>query len=69
MQATEMPKLLDNGRPPCIYFKNHQFGLQVAFYIVADIEAIIEKISSCTPSDEKSYTQKYQKHTSLWGRL
>ena len=63
MQATRMPKLLDNGRPPCIYFKNHQFGLQVAFYIVADIEANTEKISSCTPTDEKSYTLKYQKHT------
>ena len=67
MQATRMPEMYKdkNGveRPPCIYFKNHHFGLQVSFYIVADIEAITEKISSCTPSEAKSYTLKYQKHT------
>ena len=73
MQATRMPEMYKdkNGveRPPCIYFKNHQFGLQVSFYIVADIEAITEKISSCTPSEAKSYTLKYQKHTACSSRL
>ena len=31
--------------------------------IIADFECLTEKMSSCTPSDEKAYTEKYQKHT------
>ena len=31
--------------------------------IYADFECITEKMSSCHPSDERSYTEKYQKHT------
>ena len=31
--------------------------------IYADFEAITEKIDSATPNPEKSYTEKYQKHT------
>ena len=31
--------------------------------IYADFESITEKISGCQPSDGKSYTEKYQKHT------
>ena len=67
MQAIQMPPMHKdkNGleRPPCVYFKDHQKGLPVPFSITADTEALPEKISSCQPSDEKSYTQQYQKHT------
>ena len=31
--------------------------------IYADFEAITEKISSCQPNNDKSYTEEYQKHT------
>ena len=46
-----------------VYFKNHHNSLPVPFGICADFEANTEKISGCQPSDEKSYTEKYQKHT------
>lgn len=32
------------------------------FVIYADFEAITEKIHSCRPNDDKSYTEAYQKH-------
>ena len=66
-QAIEMPKKYTdkNGveRSPCVYFKNHHKSLPVPFSIYADFECITEKVSSCQPSDRKSYTEKYQKHT------
>ena len=66
-QATQLPeKYIDkNGieRTPCVYFQNYHKGLPVPFCIYADFECITEKISSCQPSDGKSYTQQYQKHT------
>ena len=37
--------------------------MRVPFVIYADFEAITEKIDSATPNPEKSYTEKYQKHT------
>ena len=67
VQAIELPqKYIDkNGveRTPCVYFKNHHKTLPVPFGIYADFECTTEKISSCQPSDRKSYTEKYQKHT------
>ena len=67
VQAIKMPeKYKDkNGvwRSPCVYFKNHHKSLPVPFSIYADFECNTEKISSCQPSDKKSYTEKYQKHT------
>ena len=67
VQAIELPqKYIDkNGveRTPCVYFKNHHKTLPVPFGIYADFECTTEKISSCQPSDKKSYTEKYQKHT------
>ena len=71
VQAIKMPeKFKDkNGvwRSPCVYFKNHHNSLPVPFSIYADLEANTEKISGCQPSDrppeERSYTEKYQKHT------
>ena len=37
--------------------------MRVPFVIYADFEAITEKIDSATPNPEKSYTEKYPKHT------
>ena len=56
-QAIRMPK---EGSK--IYFQNHQKMLPAPFVIYADFEAITEKIDSCIPSDEKSYTTTYQSH-------
>ena len=44
-------------------FENFHKQLPVPFVIYADFEAITEKIDSCQPNDQKSYTEKYQKHT------
>ena len=78
VQAVVMPeKYKDkNGveRSPCVYFKNHHNSLPVPFSIYADLEANTEKISGCQPPpmkkpkngrlpEERSYTEKYQKHT------
>ena len=67
VQAIELPqKYIDkNGveRTPCVYFKNHHKSLPVPFCIYADFECNTEKVSGCQPSDIKSYTEKYQKHT------
>ena len=78
VQAIKMPeKYTDkNGveRSPCVYFKNYHKTLPAPFCIVADFECITEKISGCQPPpvkkpkkgrliEERSYTEKYQKHT------
>ena len=42
---------------------NHHRKMPVPLVIYADFEAITEKVQSCQPSDLKSYTNKYQKHT------
>ena len=78
VQAIDLPqKYTDkNGveRTPCVYFKNHHKSLPVPFCIYADFECITEKISSCQPPpmkkpkkgrlpEERSYTEKYQRHT------
>ena len=57
-QAIKMP-----GKGDKVYFKNHHKQLSVPFVIYADFEAITEKVSGCQPSNEKSYTEAYQKHT------
>ena len=46
-----------------ISFKNHKKSLRVPFVIYADFEAVTEKIDSASPNPEKSFTEKYQKHT------
>ena len=46
-----------------IEFKNSKKSMRVPFVIYADFEAVTEKIDSATPNPEKSYTEKYQKHT------
>ena len=57
-QAIKMPEKGDK-----VYFKNHHKQLSVPFVIYADFEAITEKVDSCLPNNEKSYTEAYQKHT------
>ena len=65
--AVEMPKpyINKNGVKsiPSVYFRNHHKQLPVPFVIYADFECVTEKVSGCQPSDNKSYTEKYQKHT------
>ena len=78
VQAIDLPqKYIDkNGveRSPSVYFKNYHKSLPVPFSIYADFECVTEKISSCQPPpmkkpkkgrlpEERSYTEKYQKHT------
>ena len=78
VQAIKMPeKYIDkNGveRTPCVYFKKYHKTLPVPFGIYADFECTTEKVSSCQPPpmkkpkkgrppEERSYTEKYQKHT------
>ena len=67
VQSIELPETYidKNGveRAPSVYFKNHQKQLPVPFAIYADFKSVTEKISGCQPSDCKSYTEKYQKHT------
>ena len=69
VQAINLPpKYTDkNGkeRSPCVYFKNYNKKLPFPFCIVADFEANPEKLSRFQPSDDKpsddkSYTYKYQ---------
>jgi len=56
-QAIDMPKKGEK-----IYFKNHHRMQPVPFVIYADFEAITEKIESCRPPDQKSYTSTHQSH-------
>ena len=57
-QAVQMPKFGSK-----INFKNFKKQLQVPFVIYADFEAITEPIHGCQPSNQKSFTEAYQKHT------
>ena len=59
-QAMRMPKKGEN----ILQFKNHQKQMPAPFVIYADFEAVTEKIQGCEPNNNKSYTNKYQKHTS-----
>ncbi|KAL9954736.1 hypothetical protein ACROYT_G042310 [Oculina patagonica] len=57
-QAIKMPTKDNN----ILKFNNFHKQQKVPFVIYADFEAITEKISSCKPNDDKSYTEAYQKH-------
>ena len=59
IQAVKMPTKDNN----ILKFNNFHKQEPVPFVIYADFEAIIEKISSCQPNNDKSYTEAYQKHT------
>ena len=54
-----MPKPYDN----IMEFKNYNHSLKAPFAIYADFECMLQKIQTCQPSDETSYTNAYQKHT------
>ena len=43
-------------------FENFFKQQAVPFVIYADFEAITENIQGCSPKDDKSYTEAYQKH-------
>ena len=58
-QAIKMPDKSNN----ILKFSNYHKQQPVPFVIYADFEAIVEKIHSCQPNDDKSYTEVYQKHT------
>ena len=58
-QAIKMPDKNNN----ILKFNNYHKQQPVPFVIYADFEAITEKIHGCKPSDDKSYTEEYQKHT------
>ena len=59
IQAVKMPDEDNN----ILKFNNFHKQQPVPFVIYADFEAITEKISSCQPNNNKSYTEAYQKHT------
>ena len=58
-QAIKMPNKDNN----ILKFNNFHKQQQVPFVIYADFEALTEKIHSCQPSNDESYTEAYQKHT------
>ena len=58
-QAVKMPTKDNN----VLKYNNHYKQQPVPFAIYADFESITEKISSCKPNSDKSYTEAYQKHT------
>ena len=57
-QAIELPEM-----GSFVKFTNFHRQLPVPFVIYADFEALTEKLNSCQLKDDKSYTEKYQKHT------
>ena len=46
-----------------IKFKNHFKKQRVPFVVYADFECFTEKIDTCQPRDNKSFTNQYQKHS------
>ena len=58
-KAIKMPDKDNN----VLKFNNFHKQLPVPFVIYAYFEAITEKVQGCIPSDDKSYTEAYQKHT------
>ena len=57
-QGIKMPTKKEN----ILKFNGFKKQLPVPFVIYADFEAITEKIDSCQPNDNKSYTEAYQNH-------
>ena len=44
-------------------FKNHRRKMRVPFVVYADFEAFTTPILTCSPKDDESFTNQYQKHT------
>ena len=53
-------KMLKKGST--VKFKNFHNQLPVPFVIYADFEALTQKVDSCQPDENKSYSEKYQQH-------
>ena len=53
-------KMLKKGST--VKFKNFHNQLSVPFVIYADFEALTQKVDSCQPDENKSYSEKYQQH-------
>ena len=45
-----------------LYFKDFQRGMRVPLVVYADFEAFPEGISTCSPDDDESFTNQYQRH-------
>ena len=58
-QAITMPQ----GDEAVLKFKNINRTHRIPFMLYADFECITEKLQTCEPSKEKSFSIKYQKHT------
>lgn len=58
-QGIRMPQRGKN----ILQLQNHHNQMPVPIVIYADFEAITEKVTGCQPCGDKSYTNKYQKHT------
>ena len=62
VQAIELPEpYIDRHgqeRIPSVYFHNYHKQLPLPFVIYADFECNTERMSSSTPSDRRSYTEK-----------
>ena len=52
----------EDGSPQHVEFKNVQKQMRHPFTIYVDMECFPEKIDTCSPNPNKSYTKKYQKH-------
>ena len=46
-----------------IQFSNYNRTMRVPFVVYADFESFIMPINTCSSNQDKSYTNKYQKHT------
>ena len=57
-QSIKMPEVGSK-----IEFTNYNKQMKAPFVIYADFEAITEPVHGCNPSDDKSFTENYQKHT------
>jgi glucose-6-phosphate 1-dehydrogenase len=55
---TEMLKPKEN----ILQFEHYNHSLKVPFVTYADFECMLQKIQTCQPSDETSYTNPFQKH-------
>ena len=54
-----MPKSCDN----ILQFKKYSHSLKVPFAAYANLECMLQKIHTFQPSDEKNFTNAYQKYT------
>jgi len=51
------------GKNDIIKFQNYNRKMRIPFVMYGDFECFTEKLPTCKPSNEKSFTHKYQLHT------